>query len=143
MAYKDLEKKLAYSREYERTHREEKRAYYETHLAEKRMYYAAHKDEQKEYHVRWAVQNRDKRNSTEALRRARKLGAFVENVDREVAFLNDAGVCQWQYCREASPFVDPANWHLDHIIALSRGGEHSYRNVQVTHPRCNQRKGTG
>lgn len=66
----------------------------------------------------------------------------MEVVNRQVAFLNDAGICQWQYCSEASPFVDPANWHLDHIVPLSKGGEHSYANTQVTHPVCNQRKGS-
>lgn len=83
----------------------------------------------------WAVHN-----YSEATR-ARKLAAFVEAVDRQQVFLNDAGICQWQYCSEPSPFVDPANWHLDHIVALANGGEHSYENTQVTHPVCNLRKG--
>jgi 5-methylcytosine-specific restriction endonuclease McrA len=32
-------------------------------------------------------------------------------------------------------------WDLDHVIPLSKGGEHSYDNVQVTHPSCNRKKG--
>jgi len=32
------------------------------------------------------------------------------------------------------------NWHLDHIYPVVKGGEHSYKNVAVSHPRCNQKK---
>ena len=52
-------------------------------------------------------------------------------------FKRDKGRCG--ICRKK---VDPADWHLDHIVPLSRGGEHSYANVQVTHPFCNESKGT-
>ena len=83
---------------------------------------------------------RNHRRDLEEKRRANKLGAFVEHVDRQQVFLNDNGVCQWQYCSEPSPFVDPQDWHLDHITPLRKGGEHSYRNVQVTHPTCNLKK---
>jgi 5-methylcytosine-specific restriction endonuclease McrA len=31
--------------------------------------------------------------------------------------------------------------HLDHIVPLARGGEHSYANTQPAHPTCNRRKG--
>ena len=36
--------------------------------------------------------------------------------------------------------VDPTNYHVDHIVPISRGGEHSYANTQPAHPACNQRK---
>lgn len=32
------------------------------------------------------------------------------------------------------------DFHIDHVIPLSKGGEHSYANVQVAHPKCNQEK---
>lgn len=47
----------------------------------------------------------------------------------------DDGVCG--ICGED---VDPMNFHIDHVIPLSRGGEHGYHNVQVAHPLCNQEK---
>lgn len=70
-----------------------------------------------------------------AIRRARKRDLFVEKVYRPKVFKRDGGICG--ICHKA---VDPANWHLDHIRPLSRGGEHSYANTQVAHPACNQRK---
>jgi 5-methylcytosine-specific restriction endonuclease McrA len=31
-------------------------------------------------------------------------------------------------------------FHVDHVIPLSRGGEHSYANAQLAHPTCNLEK---
>lgn len=61
---------------------------------------------------------------------------FVEQVDRELVLERDGGLCG--LCHTP---VDPGDWHLDHIIPIVQGGEHSYRNVQVSHPRCNRAKG--
>lgn len=69
-------------------------------------------------------------------RRARKLAAFVDDVKRAVVFERDEGICG--IC--GTP-VDPKRFHVDHIIALAKGGEHSYANVQLAHPACNHRKG--
>lgn len=71
-----------------------------------------------------------------AVRRARKRGAFVERVYRRVVWRRDGGVCG--ICGLAA---DPAGWHLDHVVPLALGGEHSYANVQVSHPSCNLAKG--
>jgi 5-methylcytosine-specific restriction endonuclease McrA len=30
--------------------------------------------------------------------------------------------------------------HFDHVVPLSRGGQHTYSNIKPTHPNCNQRK---
>ncbi len=38
---------------------------------------------------------------------------------------------------------DPRAATIDHVIALTRGGEHSYRNTQLAHFRCNMAKGAG
>jgi 5-methylcytosine-specific restriction endonuclease McrA len=69
-------------------------------------------------------------------RRARKRGAFVEKVDRQVVWIRDKGICY--LCQQPA---DPDNWNLEHIIPLGPG-PHSYTNVAVAHPTCNQRKAT-
>jgi 5-methylcytosine-specific restriction endonuclease McrA len=69
-------------------------------------------------------------------RRARMQAVFVEYVRRDEVFRRDKG-----QCGICGAMVDPADWHLDHILPVSRGGEHSYANVQVTHPDCNRAKG--
>ena len=71
------------------------------------------------------------------VRLARKRGATAaEYIDRKIVFARDEGICG--ICEAPA---DPADFHVDHIVPLSRGGEHTYRNVQVAHPICNLRKG--
>jgi len=70
-----------------------------------------------------------------AKRRARKLSVFLDDVDRWVVWERDAGFCG--ICGDAVAFED---MHLEHVIPLSRGGEHSYSNTQPAHAHCNQVK---
>lgn len=70
-------------------------------------------------------------------RRTRLRGAFVEDVDRRIVLEGARGVCGW--CSEP---VDPTTFHVDHIVALVHGGEHSYANTQPVHPACNYEKRT-
>ncbi|MFD6517310.1 HNH endonuclease [Rhodococcus sp. NPDC060176] len=90
----------------------------------------------------WRLEHPEKVRAKNQRRRARLLDAFVEDVDLQVVWQRDGGVCQ--LCDTA---IDPEiEWPhrqsrtLDHIIPLSRGGEHSYANVQLAHHSCNSRK---
>jgi 5-methylcytosine-specific restriction endonuclease McrA len=85
----------------------------------------------------YAARHPEKRAIFDARKHAkRKAAPIVEDVDRFFVWERDGGVCG--ICGE---FADPAAWHLDHIVPLARGGEHSYANVQVSHPFCNDSKG--
>ena len=76
-------------------------------------------------------------------RRSRLKEAFVENVDPMEVFERNNWICQ--LCNHPvskirdKRFIDIAS--LDHIIPLSKGGEHSYANTQLAHLSCNIRKG--
>lgn len=83
----------------------------------------------------WETRNREARYAINARRRALKRAAFVEDVVPLVVLERDDGVCG--IC---GGDVDPFDFHVDHIVPLSRGGEHSYANVQAAHPACNIRK---
>jgi 5-methylcytosine-specific restriction endonuclease McrA len=48
-------------------------------------------------------------------------------------------LCFGQVSRNAEP-NDPLEPTLDHIIPISKGGEHSYKNVQCAHRQCNVTK---
>ena len=72
---------------------------------------------------------------TSATYRARKRKAYVEDVDPAHVWERDEGVCG--ICQQPA---DRTDWHLDHVIPLSRGGAHSMANVQVSHPACNLSK---
>ena len=61
----------------------------------------------------------------------------VEHVNRSVVYARDGGRCQ--LCGWGP--VDPARFDLDHVLPVSKGGVHSYANIQLTHPWCNDSKG--
>ena len=79
----------------------------------------------------------------DAALRARRAGATVIEVfDRGEVFVRDNWTCQ--LCglpvdATASPF-DPASPTVDHVVPLSRGGEHTLTNAQCSHLGCNAAK---
>ncbi len=69
--------------------------------------------------------------------RARKRHApRVEAIDRALIFLRDQWICQ--LCHRK---VQPEKASIDHVIPLSKGGEHTYRNLVLVHRLCNSSKG--
>lgn len=120
---------LAQRREYHDANRDRIRAYH-------RNYYAENSDAAKARAREWAKANPEKMRTFRAKRRAQTYAVPCEDIDYLVVFARDDGVCG--ICGDA---VNPADWHLDHITPLSRGGHHLYENVQVAHPACNHRKG--
>jgi 5-methylcytosine-specific restriction endonuclease McrA len=108
----------------------------ERHLASMNAYAGEHREENKQRCLTHYRANRETYYARVHERRALKTKAFVERVFRSVVFQRDEGVCG--ICDKP---VEPDDWHLDHIVPLSKGGEHSYANVQVAHPFCNMAKG--
>jgi 5-methylcytosine-specific restriction endonuclease McrA len=84
-----------------------------------------------------------------AIRRKRRKAAirraFVEPVSIAVLRQRDKGRCG--ICGKTVDFTtqppSPLAATIDHVIALVRGGEHSYGNTQLAHHPCNTRKGAG
>jgi len=90
----------------------------------------------------WAIANPDKRNAAWHRYNALKLGAFVENVSIKTLMERDClvcGICELQIPTEHENRLYRAS--IDHIIPLSKRGEHSYANTQPAHLICNIRKG--
>jgi len=123
---------------YNATHQEKRRAttqrYRETHREE----------------LREASRNRAKANPSRTTeyankRRAIKEASFIEEVDRQIVTIRDQGICQIGECGlPVDPnlrWPHPMSISIDHIIPLSKGGEHSYKNVQLSHLTCNWKKG--
>lgn len=79
---------------------------------------------------------RARRRAKRAAQRARQRAAFVERVDPRVVLERSRGLCG--VCGAS---VDPDDFHVDHVVPLARGGEHSYANTQAAHPACNLAKG--
>ena len=75
-------------------------------------------------------------NEQSARRRARKRAAFVTPVNVAEIYERDQGRCG--ICGD---FVGLGNISIDHVIALATGGTHEPSNVQLSHLRCNLKKG--
>jgi 5-methylcytosine-specific restriction endonuclease McrA len=116
----------------------------------KRKYYHAHRAEIIKYNTDWIKNNKDKykryakknrathlslRAEHEQRRRARKRNATVEKVNRDDIIKRDKSTCQ--ICGK---LLSKKEITLDHIIPLSRGGEHSKSNLQVACNSCNCKK---
>ena len=73
-------------------------------------------------------------------RRARKRSnAPVEKIDFDLVLQRDEYSCQ--LCHEQVDWSVAAKYPtLDHIVPISKGGSHTYKNVQVAHQLCNSRK---
>ncbi len=92
-----------------------------------RLYYQA-------YRQRNLAQYRLESRIAAARRRARQLGQFIEDVDPDAVYVMHGGRCG--ICDE----LIVGDFHVDHVIPLSKGGMHGYVNVQPAHPLCNLQK---
>ena len=120
-------------------------------------YYVENKDEIQAQHVAYRIENPEKIREIKAayyqenkedvnrkqltrtrMRRARKAAApVVEKVTTEYIFTRDKGICQICY----KPCKNRKDGHVDHVIPITKGGEHSRRNCVWTHRQCNMKKG--
>jgi 5-methylcytosine-specific restriction endonuclease McrA len=147
MPHKDPERARAWRAEYREQTRERSKAWGKAHRAKdpererekQRIWREANREHRKAwaraYRQRPAI--RQKRRDGQLLRRAQLKEVERELVRRSVVWERDNGICG--VCGQPA---DPNRWDLDHIIPLIRNGPHTYANVQVTHPICNQRKGS-
>ena len=103
-----------------------------------REWQASHRDKVSEYHRRWANRNAEKRHSIRAKRRS----AFVESVDPLRVYERDGWRCQLcgRPVRQDVKHPHPQAPVIDHILPISVGGTHEYRNVQTAHHLCNSSK---
>lgn len=102
-----------------------------------RARHAANPEPSRKRACQWAKDNpeavRRRGRIAASRRRARLREAFVEDVDPQVVFERDEGICG--IC--GTP-VERDAFDVDHVVPLAQGGEHSYRNVRVAHPSCNR-----
>jgi 5-methylcytosine-specific restriction endonuclease McrA len=118
----------------------ENRAGYQSDIeksrAQRRAWYANNVEARAAYMRSYFEANRSRFGSYRDARTQRIREQFVEEVDALVLLERHDGVCG--ICGHD---VDPLDFHIDHVVPLSRGGEHSYTNTQPAHPLCNKRKG--
>ena len=108
----------------------------ESRVAAAREYREANRERTRATAKAYAKAHPDAVWRSDANRRAREKNAFVEVVDRAALYERDRGVCG--LCRKT---VERSDATVDHIIPLSKGGEHSYANTQIAHTFCNLSRG--
>ncbi len=78
-------------------------------------------------------------------KRARFHEVPYEPINPKLVFIRDKWICG--ICRkkvdQSAGAPDPMRASLDHIVPISRGGGHTYDNVQCSHLRCNVSKNAG
>ncbi len=64
-----------------------------------------------------------------------RTGKIDAGITMSKVYTRDKGICM--ICKEVCPRGDAS---LDHIVPLSKGGSHTWDNVQLAHFNCNSRK---
>lgn len=116
----------------------------EKDIERKRKYRSENLAKIREYEANRRVRDPLKIKQYDNNRRARKKAAFVEDVDPFLLALKhggECGICGGKINLGLSR-PHPLSMQVDHIIPLSKGGEHSYANCQPAHASCNYQKGT-
>jgi 5-methylcytosine-specific restriction endonuclease McrA len=84
---------------------------------------------------RWKKNNPELVRADIAFRRAKRKGSTeLEMILPNVVFERDKGICQ--ICKTEVI----GKYELDHIIPVSKGGQHLYSNIQLAHVSCNRKK---
>lgn len=139
------EERVAYTAAYQRSHKEERAAYTaaytQEHLAERAAWRRRNSAKAVSRAKAWRKANperhKDHLRRASAVRHARKKGAYIgPRFTHAEIYERDAARCH--ICGRK---VSKKAWHLDHIMPLAKGGDHSRRNVAVACARCNTRKG--
>lgn len=87
----------------------------------------------------WRKRHPDMLRATNARRKAIKRCAESSGFD-DIA--HRKWLMQWQQsrCYHCNSEIDGDNYHLDHIVPISKGGQHSQDNLAISCPRCNLSK---
>lgn len=125
----------------------------DTMLAKQKAYYAAHADERRQYAKQYREANAEKVRAAQADYYARHRERFYEAVRRRQARIAGAPVVEpidrayiiqrdGRRCHICGTRV-VGRVELDHLVPLSKGGDHTHANLAVSHPYCNRSRADG
>ncbi len=119
---------------------EKNREYSATHAAEARARTARWCEENPGRKTAWRKANLDKDAAYQRKRQALKRGAQGTHTAEDVARQFDAqkGMCWW--CGAKLKKSGKGKYHVDHVVALSKGGSNGPENLVCSCPTCNLSK---
>lgn len=88
-----------------------------------------------EYRKAWAAANYHRIREYAHRRSRLKLAGLPRGTIQKI------GTLQGWKCASCRHSIRGRDYHKDHIVPLSKGGEHAARNIQLLCPSCNLRKG--
>ena len=101
-----------------------------------RKWLAANKDKIRQYAASWYAANPEKVRAKNALRRARKKGAIIYLTQEEIVRVNEI----YRQCVLMTKLTG-IQYHVDHKIAIAKGGKHHPNNLQLLTATENRQKG--
>lgn len=141
--FKNREKFFAINKKWNQDNKEKMREYRKTHakryLQHKRNWYANHREYARQASSNFRKRRPDRIAVSNAKRRALSKGCKVlsEAVDKLYAIARSGEHIACFYCGDK---VSGRSLHLDHIIPLSRGGDHTPENLCFSCAPCNLSK---
>lgn len=99
-----------------------------------RLWFAANPDKARQSFQRWRKNNPERVRTSNRNRRAHKKAAEGNHTLEEIQEILTAQKYRCAYCRTK---LTAPNFHIDHIVALSRGGTNYRSNLQGLCRRCN------
>ena len=100
-----------------------------------RKSYQKNRDKHKQRWAEYSKKNRSRLQARNNLYRAMQMKAQVEIFTRDEIYDRDGG-----HCHVCGKYRQRDDWHMDHLVQLSLGGEHSRKNVAIACPECNIRR---
>lgn len=110
--------------------------YRERKKIDRQRYRASHPERKAAETKRWFAKNRDKKRQYRRNRKALEKGAVGSHTNEDISEILKLQKDRCAYCQKKINDT----YHVDHIIALSRGGSNDRTNLQLTCGPCNQRK---
>lgn len=111
----------------------------ETIIQKRRLYYKENHDKLKQQSRKSRLRNRESISAQKAKRYAMTNGSlYAEKFSLDEIYLRDRKICH--ICKK---HVRRRDASMDHIIPVSKSGDHIRANVSLAHKNCNSQRGIG